>query len=352
VQEVGSNVNITCNITSTFGLSEVKAIVTDPGSITTNNTMSNIGGTDTYYYNTIYTTAGEYDYYIYAKDTNNDITTSSIYSFEIGIPPDITLETASPIVQQNGNNVNLTCDVFDNILVNSVSINITDPLGGYSVHSMNEAASRAGSYYYNASYSVDGLYRFIVTADDNNGNVALSVMHFFYIGDGGISNALSLESGWNLISTPVEYGFMASEIAESLEGCLTVNKWDSVNQTYKPFIVGGPPDFDFAVSPGVGLFVELDSACEVVFCGVPALNPSVGLQIPWNMIGWYNQSSTNAISLAENITGCLTVNSWDSVNQTYKPYIVGGPPDFDFPIYAGMGLFVEVDTVSTWNGEG
>jgi hypothetical protein len=40
------------------------------------------------------------------------------------------------------------------------------------------------------------------------------------------------------------------------------------------------------------------------------------------------------------------------VNQTYKPFIVGGPPDFDFIVYAGMGLFVEVDVAGTWNGEG
>ena len=43
---------------------------------------------------------------------------------------------------------------------------------------------------------------------------------------------------------------------------------------------------------------------------------------------------------------------WDAVNQTYKRYIVGGPPDFDFTITQGMALFVDVTDESTWDGEG
>jgi hypothetical protein len=45
--------------------------------------------------------------------------------------------------------------------------------------------------------------------------------------------------------------------------------------------------------------------------------------------------------------------SWfDSVSQTFKTYIMGGPPGFDFTITPGMGLFVLVDTASVWHGEG
>jgi hypothetical protein len=265
--------------------------------------------------------------------------------------PEISQEYASPITQENGNNVNITCNVVDNIQVNQVIINITDPLDNETSHTMNQL-SRSDNYYYNASYSIDGLYKYLITAEDNEGNTESSIIHFFYIGNDGISNTITLETGWNLISTSIEFDFMASEIAESIEGCLTVNKWDNINQTYKPYIVGGPPDFDFQITPGIGLFVEVEKSAEIIICGSPALSPSVNLEILWNLLGWYNQTPTTASSLSENITGCLTVNMWDSINQTYKPYIVGGPPDFDFTIYEGMGLFIEVDTESTWNGEG
>jgi hypothetical protein len=59
-----------------------------------------------------------------------------------------------------------------------------------------------------------------------------------------------------------------------------------------------------------------------------------------------------ASSIAENISGCISVISWDSGLQTYKPFIVGGPSEFDFVVNPGMGLFVDVSSESTWNGEG
>jgi photosystem II stability/assembly factor-like uncharacterized protein len=78
----------------------------------------------------------------------------------------------------------------------------------------------------------------------------------------------------------------------------------------------------------------------------------ITLNIGWNQIGWTNSYETTASSIAENITGCDLVSSWDSINQTYSTYILGGPPTFDFIVEAGMGLFVEVDEQSVWQGEG
>ena len=56
--------------------------------------------------------------------------------------------------------------------------------------------------------------------------------------------------------------------------------------------------------------------------------------------------------MAENITNCMMVSMFDAINQTYRTYIVGGPPGFDFTVYPGMGIFVMVDTESIWHGEG
>ena len=70
------------------------------------------------------------------------------------------------------------------------------------------------------------------------------------------------------------------------------------------------------------------------------------------MIGWFHDYDTTAISLSENITGCISVNKWDAVNQEFYGYIVGGPAVFDFNITKGMGLFIDVDEDSYWHGEG
>jgi hypothetical protein len=79
---------------------------------------------------------------------------------------------------------------------------------------------------------------------------------------------------------------------------------------------------------------------------------TVYLKIGWNLIGWFNNETTMASSIAENISGCLSVSGWDNDIQSYKTYITGGPPSFDFPVYIGHGLFVDVTMDSEWHGEG
>jgi hypothetical protein len=349
IQEVDDWVNISCDVTATFGLNNVNVIITNPDLSTDNITMINFAGTDTYYYNTTYTNSGEYDFYIWAEDLNDDTTTSTSYSFEIGIPPEISQEIANPNIQQNGNQVNLTCSVIDNVLVNTVTVNLTDPNDITNTYTMN-SAGRSDEYYYDAVYTVDGIHRFFIEAVDNNDNVAYSAIHYFYIGDDGVSFDLDIGVGWNLITMPIDYDMMASNLAESIKDCLSVNRWDALNQTYRPYIVGIPA-LDFPINPGIGLFVDTETIGDIIFVGPPALDVSIDLEIGWNLVGWYNVSSTMASSLAENISGCESVNAWDALNQTYRPYIVGIPA-LDFVVTPGMGLFVDVTTESTWTGEG
>ena len=59
-----------------------------------------------------------------------------------------------------------------------------------------------------------------------------------------------------------------------------------------------------------------------------------------------------AAVIGENITGCELISWFDSEFQTYRSYIVGGPPGFDFPITTGMGIFLVVNEESIWYGEG
>ncbi|PNX47407.1 MAG: hypothetical protein BV456_11040 [Thermoplasmata archaeon M8B2D] len=61
----------------------------------------------------------------------------------------------------------------------------------------------------------------------------------------------------------------------------------------------------------------------------------------WNLInvpivnGWY------ASDLVGNVSGCLYVVKWDSVNQSFWIYVPGFPA-FDFPLIPGCGYFVEM----------
>jgi len=78
--------NVTCTVIDTgVGVKDVKLIVTNPNTITEEYPMINIPSTDTYYYNTTLTVAGEYTYHIWADDTSGNNATSSLKQFDL--PP-------------------------------------------------------------------------------------------------------------------------------------------------------------------------------------------------------------------------------------------------------------------------
>jgi hypothetical protein len=167
---------------------------------------------------------------------------------------------------------------------------------------------------------------------------------------------ITLQVGWNLITIPVGNNFWASTLGEQISGCEIVSRWDGENQTYRSYIVGGPPGLDFPISNGFAYFILVNQSSTLLLGGPRIDSASVSLYNAsdkgWNMIGWYHSYNTTASSLGTNITGCEVVSRWDAVNDTYRSYIIGGPPGLDFTITCGMGLFVLVNESSVWHGEG
>jgi len=161
---------------------------------------------------------------------------------------------------------------------------------------------------------------------------------------------IPLHTGWNLITNPVNNSWNASDIAANVTGCLSVVDWIESSQSYW-FYLPGFPAFDFQLQNGEGYFVEMSGSDTLTITGPPIDNVDVSLLTGWNLIGWYNQSDSTAISLAENITDCTSVVKWDPVGQSYWFYLPGFPA-FDFTVTCGMGVFIEVSSTSTWQGEG
>ena len=84
-QVVGGYVNISCDVTTTEGnVSIVKVDITGPeGYGRKNLSMNRLNETDKYYYNSTYSTAGEYTYYIWANNTVGNSTKTANYTFTI-----------------------------------------------------------------------------------------------------------------------------------------------------------------------------------------------------------------------------------------------------------------------------
>lgn len=85
VQIINGNVEITCMVTDESGVDEVYANITFPDTTIQINPM--IGSGSSYSFEQQYTLVGTYDYYIWAKDNNDNDNESIIYHFEIKSPP-------------------------------------------------------------------------------------------------------------------------------------------------------------------------------------------------------------------------------------------------------------------------
>ncbi|UCF12942.1 MAG: hypothetical protein JSW06_01465 [Thermoplasmatales archaeon] len=73
--------------------------------------------------------------------------------------------------------INITCDVTDNIAVDEVFLNLTNPDGSYN----NVSMSGVNSYFYNSSiaFSTYGNYSYFIWANDTSGNVGISSSYDF-----------------------------------------------------------------------------------------------------------------------------------------------------------------------------
>lgn len=90
-QTIGSYTYISVSITDNTEIEEVRLIVTDPNSDTSNISITQYKTGNTYYYNHKFSTVGNYSYKISARDPRNWVS-SSTKTFEIdeGQPPTIT----------------------------------------------------------------------------------------------------------------------------------------------------------------------------------------------------------------------------------------------------------------------
>jgi len=65
--------------------------------------------------------------------------------------------------------------------------------------------------------------------------------------------------GWNGIGWYKVYDTKASYLAENITNCNMVSWFNCSSQSFETYIVGGPQEFDFPITQGMGVFVLIDS---------------------------------------------------------------------------------------------
>jgi len=183
MQALNEDVNISCVITDNFGVEEAKAVITYPDSTVHEFILSH---DDKYYLTQPYSMEGVYSFYISARDVNGNVANSTGQQFTMVagdfVPPSITDVAVSPLLQDVGKNLTISCVVVDNVALQDVRINMTMPDGNYSNFSIFNNKT-GDTYYCIKPYNITGSYSFYIYAVDTSGNANKSEEKQFTIDD-------------------------------------------------------------------------------------------------------------------------------------------------------------------------
>ncbi len=165
-QEVGSNVNITADVTDDFGVGIVYANVSGPLGWLFNDSMTRIISTSRFYLERTYFEIGLHDFTVWALDTSSNAA-SALGQFNMTdmTPPmidDIRVLPGAPDVLEI---VNISALITDNYAVYGAWINLTG-IGNYSMM----YNSTIGRYCYETTFASTGPVTFTIHANDTSDN--------------------------------------------------------------------------------------------------------------------------------------------------------------------------------------
>jgi hypothetical protein len=168
-QENSGNVNISIDVTDDFAVDSVYVNITYPGGTSVNVSMD-VGSNENWFINTTLDDIGDYSYTIYANDVNNNwnSTSSGTITIQDTDGPSIDNLTHTPDPAENGDNVNVTVDVIDDVDVGEVWINITFPDGTWTNTTMKPGHNT--EWFIDKTFDDPGDYTYTIWARDTSYN--------------------------------------------------------------------------------------------------------------------------------------------------------------------------------------
>jgi len=138
-----------------------------------------------------------------------------------------------------------------------------------------------------------------------------------------------LASGYNLISVPfVGTGIADAEsLAQAIQNCTAVWKWDAATQNWIGHPLGGPNNF--AVEPG-GAYLASVTAEGVFVCTGLWATPSFALKTGYDLISLpkAKEHLATAEELVQDISNCTAIWKWNASTQSWVGHPPGGPNNF------------------------
>ncbi|MCD6171675.1 MAG: Ig-like domain repeat protein, partial [Thermoplasmata archaeon] len=184
-QNIGGNVNISCNVEDEFGVQNVFINITYPDGSYDNISISQNKTDDMYYYNNSYNMMGLYNFFIYAIDTTNNGKKSVSKQFQIAdlMPPNVEISSPSKGSIVRGN-VNIRWNATDNHdSKQEIKVTIKYSIdNGLTWHNIASNIGNSGSYTWNTSEFQDSQnYMIKISAEDTSGNTGSDISDKFTV---------------------------------------------------------------------------------------------------------------------------------------------------------------------------
>ncbi len=238
-------VNISLTATDETSVSSIYVDITGPTGFSPINISMTQNTNNKYFYYNNYSLLGNYSYFIWASDTLGHSVKSSTYTFTILNGSYL----STSITFKPGWNL-ITIPVQTGWWASDISGNVT---GCTSVSRWDAINQTYQTYIVGGPPSFDFVIEPGCGYFVDMGNIdTLSI-----IGIPITYVDIPLKVGWNLLGWYHNYDTTASDLSENILGCTSVSMWNASLQTYNTYIVGGPPSFDFVISRGMGLFVDV-----------------------------------------------------------------------------------------------
>jgi hypothetical protein len=349
-QYVGGFVNVSCTVADATAVDDVRCLLRFPDQSTQNLSMTPARGT--YFVNQTYLQVGTYTFAIWAVDTEGNGNTSASFNFSIVThppyvpsdprPPDgATNVSLSPALSWTGGDPDagdtVTYDVYFGTCDSPPKVQSNGTAPSYGPGTLSPATT----YFWQ-----------VIAWDDHHAAAGGPVWSFATVAATTVNHTFVLRAGWNLITIPVNNTYTAKSLLQDISGCTVVYGYDVQTGTARIATAASPPETDFPIEDGVGYFVAVTADTIFAVNGTEITAVSIPLYPGWNMLGWYHDYLTTAKSILANITTCSVVYGYDAETSTAKIVTPASPPETDFPVTRGTGLFVAVTVPSVWHGEG
>ena len=221
-----------------------KANITDPNGGVTNVTMTNIAGTDNYYYNTTYSIFGAYSYFIWTDDKTSNENMSA-------------LMLISRFQLYDGWNLISIPAVMDNTTVSMVLSSIE---GNYDIVWAYNASDTADPWKY---YAPGDPWSDLSNIDEKMGFwIKMNCDDtLFNTGTVPTSTSIDLEIGWNLIGYPSSTEKPIADALSSIQGNYSIVWAYNASDTADPwkwYVPNDPwSDLD-KMEPGYGYWIKMN----------------------------------------------------------------------------------------------